>query len=94
MFFLSSVTLIHTSGIYTEVFNHHSTQFSEAKTAYVSKQFLEQQYHLQLGHLKGHSAVCILLTQRETRRDQQSWLCLHNTRCYSPAFLTEEIFHI
>jgi len=33
MISLSSVTLVHTSGICTKVFNHHSTQFSEAKTA-------------------------------------------------------------
>lgn len=95
MISLSSVTLVHTSGIYTEVFNNHSTQFSEAKTTYASKQFLEQQYCLQLGHLKGPlCAVCILLTQTETRRYQQSQLWLHNIWCYSLALLTEEIFHI
>lgn len=40
-----------------EVFNHCSAQFSEVKATYTSKQFLEQWYHLQLGHLKGHSLL-------------------------------------
>ena len=95
MISLSSITLTtHTRGIHTEVFNHHSTQFSEAKTTYVSKQFLEQQCSLQLGHLKEHSLLSASFSPRQTRRYQQSWLWLHIICCCSWALLTKEIFHI
>lgn len=42
-FSLAYVTLVHKSGIYTEVFSSHSTQFSEAKTTHMPKQFVEHQ---------------------------------------------------
>lgn len=42
-FSFSFVTRVHTCGIYSEVFSHDSTQFSEAKTTYVLKQFVEHQ---------------------------------------------------
>lgn len=69
MISLSFITPVPTSGIYTEVFNHHSTQFSEAKTTYASKQLLEQQYRLQLGHLKGHSVLSASFSPRQRQGD-------------------------
>lgn len=42
-FYFSSVTDVYTCDIYTEVFSHDSTQFSEAKTTRVLKQFVEHQ---------------------------------------------------
>lgn len=67
MISLSSVTLVHMGGINTEVFTHYSTQFSEAKTAYASKQFLEQQCRLQVGHLKGHPALSASFPPRRNK---------------------------
>lgn len=67
MISLSCVTLVHMGGINTEVLNRYSTQFSEAKTAYASKQFLEQRYCLQVGHLKGHPVLSASFSPRQNK---------------------------
>lgn len=55
---LSPVNLIYAQvALIPAVFNQCSAQFSEVKATYASKQFLEQQYCLQLGHFKGHSVL-------------------------------------
>lgn len=64
MISLSCITLVHMGGINTEVLNHYSTQFSEAKTAYASKQFLELLSTSRTSQ-RPPCAVCILLTQTE-----------------------------